>query len=122
MQTLHAHQLAHEAEEYPAMSVSTTDIRIVPLANGQDVLTDILRDEARWLLAEALKALETSGNRPGLHPAAGSAGSAERAVRARPNTQDARSGEAIPSAPGGVVVWVACGSASGGIHLTTVGL
>jgi hypothetical protein len=28
--------MAHEAEEYPAMSESTTDIRIVPLPKGQD--------------------------------------------------------------------------------------
>jgi putative transposase len=56
MQTLQAHQLAHEAEEYPAMSESTTDIRIVPLPHGQDVLTDILRDGARRLLAEAIQA------------------------------------------------------------------
>jgi putative transposase len=48
--------MAHEAEEYPAMSESTTDIRIVPLPTGQDVLTDILRDGARRLLAEAVEA------------------------------------------------------------------
>jgi putative transposase len=48
--------LAHEAEEYPAMSESITDIRIVPLPKGQDVLTDILRDGARRLLAEAVEA------------------------------------------------------------------
>ncbi|MGZ3391220.1 MAG: IS256 family transposase [Isosphaeraceae bacterium] len=38
------------------MSESTTDIRIVPLPKGQDVLTDILRDGARRLLAEAVEA------------------------------------------------------------------
>jgi putative transposase len=48
--------MAHEAEEYPAMSESTTDIRIVPLPKGQDVLTDLLRDGARRLLAEAIEA------------------------------------------------------------------
>jgi putative transposase len=48
--------MAHEAEEYPAMNESTTDIRIVPLPNGQDVLTDLLRDGARRLLAEAVEA------------------------------------------------------------------
>ena len=48
--------MAHEAEEYPAMSESTTDIRIVPLPTGQDVLTEILRDGARRLLAEAIEA------------------------------------------------------------------
>ena len=47
MQPLHAHLLAYEAEEYPAMQQSTTDIRIVPLPTGQDVLTEILRDGAR---------------------------------------------------------------------------
>ena len=36
MQTLQAHQMAHEAEEYPAMSESTTDIRIVPLLCPKD--------------------------------------------------------------------------------------
>ena len=56
MQPLRAHQLAHEAEEYPAMSESTTDIRIVPLPQGQDVLTEILRDGARRMLAEAIEA------------------------------------------------------------------
>jgi putative transposase len=56
MQPLRAHQMAHEAEEYPAMSESTTDIRIVPLPTGQDVLTDLLRDGARRLLAEAIEA------------------------------------------------------------------
>jgi putative transposase len=48
--------MAHEAEEYPAMSESTTDIRIVPPPTGQDVLTDLLRDGARRLLAEAIEA------------------------------------------------------------------
>jgi transposase-like protein len=48
--------MAHEAEEYPAMSESTTDIRIVPLPTEQDVLTDLLRDGARRLLAQAIEA------------------------------------------------------------------
>jgi transposase-like protein len=56
MQPLRAHLLAHEAEEYPAMNESTTDIRIVPLPGGRDVLTEILRDGARRLLAEAIEA------------------------------------------------------------------
>jgi putative transposase len=56
MQPLRAHHLAHEAEEYPAMSESTIDIRIVPIPTGQDVLTEILRDGARRLLAEAVEA------------------------------------------------------------------
>ena len=38
------------------MSQSTTDLRIVPLASGQDVLTDLLRDGARRLLAQAIEA------------------------------------------------------------------
>jgi putative transposase len=56
MQLLKSTPMAHEAEEDPAMSESTTDIRIVPLPHGQDVLTDILRDGARRLLAEAIQA------------------------------------------------------------------
>jgi transposase-like protein len=48
--------MAHEAQEDPAMSESTTDIRIVPLPTGQDILTDLLRDGARRLLAEAIEA------------------------------------------------------------------
>jgi hypothetical protein len=43
--------MAHEAEEDPAMNESTTDIRIVPLPKGQDVLTEVLRDGARRMLA-----------------------------------------------------------------------
>ena len=38
------------------MQQSTTDIRIVPLPQGQDVLTEILRDGARRMLAEAVEA------------------------------------------------------------------
>lgn len=38
------------------MSESTTDIRIVPLPEGQDVLTHILREGARRLLAQAVDA------------------------------------------------------------------
>jgi transposase-like protein len=38
------------------MTESTTDIRIVPPPTGQDVLTDLLRDGARRLLAEAIEA------------------------------------------------------------------
>ena len=56
MQSLKSTPLAHGAEEYPAMSESTTDIRIVPLPNGQDVLTDLLRHGARRLLGEAIEA------------------------------------------------------------------
>src|SRR5512144_3143221 len=56
MQPLRAHHVAYEAEEYPAMSASTIDTRIVPPPKGQDVLTEILRDGARRLLAEAIEA------------------------------------------------------------------
>ena len=38
------------------MSQSTTEIRIVPLPDGQDVLTDLLRDGARRMLAQAVEA------------------------------------------------------------------
>jgi len=56
MQPLRAHQMAHEAEEYPAMTESTTDISIVPLPTSRDVLTDLLRDGARRMLAQAIEA------------------------------------------------------------------
>ena len=38
------------------MSESTTDIRIVPLPTSQDLLTDLLRDGARRMLAQAVDA------------------------------------------------------------------
>jgi putative transposase len=38
------------------MSESITDIRIVPAPTGQDVLTDLLRDGARRMLAQAVEA------------------------------------------------------------------
>src|SRR3954447_884798 len=56
MQSLKSTPMANEAEEYPAMSQSTTEIRIVPPAPSQDVLTDLLRDGARRLLAQAIEA------------------------------------------------------------------
>jgi putative transposase len=56
MQSLKSTPMAHEAEEYPAMSESTTDTRIVPLPQGRDIITEILRDGARRLLAEAIEA------------------------------------------------------------------
>jgi hypothetical protein len=46
--------LAHEAEEFPAMNESTTGIDSVPLPTGQDVLTEVLRDGARRMLARLL--------------------------------------------------------------------
>jgi transposase-like protein len=48
--------MADEAEEYPAMSESTTDIPIVPLPTSRDAITEILRDGARRMLAEAIDA------------------------------------------------------------------
>src|SRR5436305_2066337 len=56
MQPLRAHHKAHEAEEYPAMSQSPTEIRIVPIPQGHDVLTEILRDGARRMLTQAIEA------------------------------------------------------------------
>jgi putative transposase len=56
MQPLRAHHMAHEAEEYPAMNESTTEIRIVPLPTGPDVLTEVLREGARRMLARAIAA------------------------------------------------------------------
>src|SRR5262249_51008071 len=56
MQSLQSTPMAHEAEEDPAMTEPTTDIRIVPLPTGRDVLTDLLRHGARRLLAEAIEA------------------------------------------------------------------
>jgi transposase-like protein len=47
--------MAHEAEESPAMSESTTETPIVPLPTCRDVLTDLLRDGARRLLAQAIE-------------------------------------------------------------------
>jgi putative transposase len=38
------------------MNESTTDLRIVPLTTGQDVLTDLLRDGARRMLAQDVEA------------------------------------------------------------------
>jgi hypothetical protein len=38
------------------MNESTTDIRIVPLPTCQDVLTEVLRDGARRMLAQAVEA------------------------------------------------------------------
>src|SRR5690349_925050 len=56
MQPLRAHHVAHEAEEYPAVNEPTTDLRIVSPPKGRDALTDLLRDGARRLLAEAIEA------------------------------------------------------------------
>jgi hypothetical protein len=56
IQPLESSPLAYEAEEDRAMSESTTDIRIVPLSRGQDVLTAVLREGARRMLAQAVEA------------------------------------------------------------------
>src|SRR5437588_4523961 len=56
MQPPRSTPMAREAVESPAMSQSTTEIRIVPLAPSQDILTDLLRDGARRLLAQAIEA------------------------------------------------------------------
>src|SRR4051812_47782870 len=56
MQPPQSTPMAREAVESPAMSQSTTEIRIVPLAPSQDVSTDLLRDGARRLLAQAIEA------------------------------------------------------------------
>jgi hypothetical protein len=45
MQPFRAHQLAHQAEEFPALSESTTYVRIGPLPTGQDVLTEAIEAE-----------------------------------------------------------------------------
>jgi putative transposase len=60
MQPLRAHHMAHEAEEYPAMNESTTEIRNLPLPASQDVLTRLLRDGARKMLAQAIDAEVTA--------------------------------------------------------------
>jgi hypothetical protein len=49
-------QLANEAEEYATMEFSTSEQRIVPLPGSKDVLTDILRQGAQQLLAQAIEA------------------------------------------------------------------
>src|SRR4051794_15979065 len=48
--------MVYEAEEDRAMNESTIDIRIVPLPSGQDVLTEVLREGARRMLAQAIEA------------------------------------------------------------------
>jgi hypothetical protein len=45
MQPFRAHQLAHQAEEFPTLSESTTYVRIGPLPTGQDVLTEAIEAE-----------------------------------------------------------------------------
>jgi putative transposase len=47
---------ADAAQEYATMDFSTADVRIVPLPQAQDVLTDVLRHGAQKLLAQAIDA------------------------------------------------------------------
>src|SRR5437764_683186 len=56
MQPQKSSPMVYEAEEDPAMSDSTTDIRIVPLPTGDDVLTEVLPDGARRMLAQPSEA------------------------------------------------------------------
>src|SRR5262249_35277243 len=53
---IEVHQRATAAQEYATMSLSTTDVRLVPLPQSQDVLTDVLRQGAQQLLAQAIEA------------------------------------------------------------------
>src|SRR4051794_31936301 len=56
MQPQKSSPMVYEAEEDPAMSESTTDIRIVPLPTGQDVPTEDLPDGAPRMPAQAIEA------------------------------------------------------------------
>src|SRR5262245_43297846 len=47
---------ADAAQEYATMDFSTADVRIVPLPQAQDALTDVLRQGAQKLLAQAIDA------------------------------------------------------------------
>jgi len=44
------------AQEYATVDCSTTDMRMVPLPDGQDVLTSLLRQGAQRLLTQAIEA------------------------------------------------------------------
>jgi len=50
------HQPGYTPKEYATMDTCTTDLRLVPLPGSQDALTDILRQGAQKLLAEAIAA------------------------------------------------------------------
>ena len=54
-ESLH-HQLAEMAKEYAAVEESTTLPIVQPTTSSQDVLTEVLRDGAKRLLAEAIQA------------------------------------------------------------------
>src|ERR1043166_1143202 len=51
-----APERANRAQEYATMDCSTSEVRIVPLPQAPDVLTDILRQGAQQLLAQAIAA------------------------------------------------------------------
>jgi putative transposase len=53
---IYFHQPGYTPKEYATMDHATTDIRLVPLPGSQDVLTDILRQGAQQLLAQAIAA------------------------------------------------------------------
>lgn len=53
---LQHHPHAHEALEYATMTDATTDVSVLPLHNEKDVLTDLLRQGAQQLLAQAIQA------------------------------------------------------------------
>src|SRR5207248_5179669 len=50
------HPTAHEALEYATMNDATTNAAALPLDNENDVLTDVLRQGATRLLAQAIQA------------------------------------------------------------------
>src|SRR5262249_36638684 len=53
---IEGHQRADAAPEYATMIDATTETRIVPLPQAQDILTDLLRQGAQQLLAQAIQA------------------------------------------------------------------
>jgi putative transposase len=53
---IEVHQRADAAQEYATMDRSTREVRIVPLPQPQDVLTDLLRQGAQKMLAQAIEA------------------------------------------------------------------
>jgi putative transposase len=52
----HSPFFADEAKEYATMSNFTVDLRVVPVPSSQDALTDLLRQGAQQLLAQAIEA------------------------------------------------------------------
>src|SRR5215470_3956514 len=53
---LQDHPHAHEALEYATMNEATTNAVALPLATDKDVLTELLRQGATQLLAQAIQA------------------------------------------------------------------